>query len=344
MDDNSINKYLELMSKVKYDSNDNEKLFVSITKLLNNEDNIQIEKLNSMNTTSMIGADIYPKRHSLIASITTAAILFVLLLVILFPDTITSLYERFIGVSPTPASQTTPNFQTNYTATPIFTPKKTPFQTEQQTPSPTVRNVYIRDLTKNEEILNNIYHTIFPDRTDYIAYWMDDNIFWAPAHLQETINIGDYQLYKIKYRYELLPNENSKILFFEEQVVDQLHYRHLYCIRINSTTGEVISKRYDISYLEDSLSYRIISINGVTYLALATNTWEHGELYFSEIVNCETMEPVWNIQDLYPDNWESYKVVLNENGIDLYHGERLDTYLVNFELVRRIPYDELIYA
>lgn len=306
MDDNSINKYLELMSKVKYDSNDNEKLFVSITKLLNNEDNIQMEKLNSMNTTSMIGADIYPKRHSLIASIATAAILFVLLLVILFPDTITSLYERFIGVSPTPASQTTPNFQTNYTATPILTPKKTPFQTEQQTPSPTVRNVYIRDLTKNEEILNNIYHTIFPDRTDYIAYWMDDNIFWAP--------------------------------------VDQLHYRHLYCIRINSTTGEVISKRYDISYLEDSLSYRIISINGVTYLALATNTWEHGELYFSEIVNCETMEPVWNIQDLYPDNWESYKVVLNENGIDLYHGERLDTYLVNFELVRRIPYDELIYA
>ena len=65
----------------------------------------------------MIGADIYPKRHSLIASIATAAILFVYCL-LYFSDTITSLYERFIGVSPTPASNNA-KFPNYYTATPI---------------------------------------------------------------------------------------------------------------------------------------------------------------------------------------------------------------------------------
>jgi hypothetical protein len=54
------------------------------------------------------------------------------------------------------------------------------------------------------------------------------------------------------------------------------------------------------------------------------------------------MEPVWNIKDLYPENWESYKVVLTEDGIDLYYGERLLTYLVNVELVKKISYEELI--
>lgn len=67
------------------------------------------------------------------------------------------------------------------------------------------------------------------------------------SSLKNTINMGDYQLYKINYRYELLPNENSKTLFFEEHVADQLHYRNLHFVKVNSDTGEVLSKRYDIS-------------------------------------------------------------------------------------------------
>lgn len=146
----------------------------------------------------------------------------------------------------------------------------------------------------------------------------------------------------MEYKYVSLPDENSKILLLEEVVLGQLHYRDMYCARFDIDTGEVLSKRFDTYYIVDTLSYVVFNCRGETYLAFARNTWEHGELYAAEIVSCDTMEQVWSIQDLYPDNWDSYKVELTEDGINVYCGERGSTHLKNVEFVKFVPYDELI--
>lgn len=345
MGDRNVIKYRELLSKVEYDNNEKEKLFETVTKRFKSDNNIRIEKANDAKTGSGVNTDHYRRRTGLIFRLSAVFILFAFILLLALPGTrskIENLYNRLLQTNET----TTPHITPHYTST----PEKTPSITDNQTPVATNAIEYMdldtektRQFTDEEEILNNIYHAIVPDRSEYIAYWTNDKIFWAPAHLEGKITYGAYaDIYRINHSYVELAHENGKILFLEGPVSGQLHYRNLYCVRFADDTDEVLSKRYDTYHVEDGLSYRVFTSSGKFYLAFSRNTWEHGELYSSEIISCDTMELVWCVQDLYPDTWELHKVVLTEDGIEIYNGQRQDNHLVNIELVKTIPYIELL--
>lgn len=199
MDDKSVNKYIELISNVEYDINEKEKLFESVTNKLENNNNVQIEKVNSLSIAPGVKTDKCYKKYSFILRLASVLVLFAVVLIPIIPKTrnmIADLYNRLYQIQATATPHVTPSYTLKPTpsVTPTASSTITPSPTKEQTPEPTeFKYVFdteeTRSFTEEEELLNKVYHAMFPERADYIAYWAGENIFWAPANLGPNMPI-----------------------------------------------------------------------------------------------------------------------------------------------------------
>ena len=196
------------------------------------------------------------------------------------------------------------------------------------TQKPEVLSQKHRAFTETEAFIDEMYHGLFPERTDYIAYWTDEGkMFWAPD-IENLFPSHSYTMYS-GVEYEIIANgETNLFLFVEPQSQPQPSIMILYCGCFSADENERIGQRYERGTFT-TFDYKLFEKDGRLYFAIISGSVKQGwESWYSCILSADLMEEVWSIREMYPNPeiseerencWYAYKEVINGNSFDIYY-------------------------
>ena len=218
------------------------------------------------------------------------------------------------------------------------------------TQKPEVLSQKHRAFTETEAFIDEMYHGLFPERTDYIAYWTDEGkMFWAPD-IENLFPSHSYTMYS-GVEYDIIANgETNLFLFVEPQSL--IFEKILYCGRFSADENERVGQRFTSGVFTE-LQYQIFYYGDTLYMGAAFGYIRQSEAWYAQIIEIKTLQSVWEIKRLYPNAsfseesapetcYRWYKEVFTEQGMILYRVKPPYKMSPEWEYDKEYSYEELL--
>ena len=207
-----------------------------------------------------------------------------------------------------------------------------------------------KKFTEKEALINNAYHTLFPDRTDYIAFWTDEPdytgegvLFWAPESV--VFPSGDYALYS-SCRYNWTEFSDTYVFIFIDHARDTESKAMYVASFLKDGTIDAV-----LTVGTQQNRYKYYFVDG-HYLAIeSAYVHESDQSWNSLIIDLKEMEIVWSedawydSQGMEESSTDLHKLLLSENGFTVYK-RVMDSGKLSaiYEGAGFLSFDDLLYS
>ena len=228
----------------------------------------------------------------------------------------------------------------NLGTVPTSMPTEAPTPEAQKDPYDGFASEKTRKFTKEEKFINDAYHALFPDRTDYIAFWKDTDgeeespLFWAPESV--AFPSDDYTLYS-SCRYEWIdrrdPLSDERGTLFHTRCDEYLWLFVDYAADSQTQSMYAVSMRSDgtiknaitIGTARNYYGYFLFESRSEAYLAVECG-YAHNidQDWNSLIIDLKDMKIVWSEDSWYDAQGVSessndlHKLLLSGKGFTVY--------------------------